>query len=452
MLERFNAAQPSNHRPSVWERYSSFFKAAIILFLVIVMQIPIQMISALLSERSMRQRTAAAEMSVNWGLEQTVTGPILSVPYYINEDENGKSVRKLVYAHVLPATLNVNGTILPEKLHRRVYEVVVYNSKNKFSGEFDLKKFNSLNIPASDIVWDKCVLGMGISDLRGIEERIKLKWNQVETEFGSGVGANWMVNTGVHVPVAVSANAQTNYTFEFDLELKGTAKLYFVPVGAETKVKMTSKWTTPSFTGAYLPAIRRVTKEGFTADWKVSNLNRQYPQMWKHGSHPVLESSAFGVNLMLSNDHYAKIERTIKYSFLLIALTFMVFFFMEVLNRKKVHPFQYILIGLAMCIFYSLLLSFSEHLNFDIAYFVAALMTVGLIGFYTMGIFKDKKYAMGVTSILAGLYVFVFVVVRMEEQSLLMGSVGLFVVLAAVMYLSREVDWYNLKTKQEPIE
>jgi inner membrane protein len=448
MLQQFNEVPPSNTppQPSFIERNGYLVKASIILLLVLMMQIPIQMISGLITERQERQHKAASEVSADWGLEQVVTGPILTIPYYIAQYEDGKPLKKLAYATVLPTNLNIDGKMISKIRHRNVYEIVVYNSKTKFSGQFDFKDFSTLNIPAGDIVWANATLNMGISDLRGIEETIKVKWDNLETEFASGIEAKGVLPSGVHA--AVSINPQNSSAFEFNLSLKGTSKLHFTPVGAETKIKLNSNWEHPSFSGAYLPAAHEI-KEGFKADWKVSYLNRKYPQMWLGDAYAqALAQSAFGVNLFLSGDHYAKSERTVKYSFLLISLTFLAFFFMEVLNKQKVHPFQYILIGLALCIFYSLLISFAEYLAYDVAYLVAAVMTISLIGFYTTGIFKDKKYGTGIMGILSFLYIFVFVVIRLEAHSLLMGSVGLFTALATVMYLSRHVDWYHLKTEE----
>jgi inner membrane protein len=452
MLPQFNAEEPSNrpHLPSFFEKNGYLFKAAIILLLVLLMQIPTGMISGLISEREHRQRQAAVDVSAKWGLEQVVSGPILTVPYYQIETIEGKSVKKVAYAHVLPTDLNISGELAPEKRYRTFYEIVVYNSQIKFAGQFDLADFNNLNIPAADILWKNAFLNVGISDLRGIEEQIKVKWDKGEYMFNAGIETNDVLQTGVHTIVPIHPiGTQNSYTFEFNLELKGSSLLHFTPVGRETQVKIHSIWTNPSFRGAFLPDKRKITEKDFNAEWKVLHLNRAYPQMWKGNQFSqMVAQSAFGVNLLLPGDHYAKSERTVKYSFILIALTFMVFFFMEVLNRKKVHPFQYILIGLALCIFYSLMLSFAEHFNFDIAYLVAAAMTIGLIGLYTVAIFKDRKYAFLVGGILSILYLFVFVVVRLQDYSLLIGSLGLFVALATVMYLSRQIDWYNLKNEE----
>jgi inner membrane protein len=456
MLQQFDPEQPSNRpsKTSFLERNGYLFKAAIILLLVILMQIPTAMITGLISEREQRQRQASVDVSAKWGLEQVVSGPILTIPYYRLDNEDGKSVKRLAYAHVLPADLNISGELAPEKRYRTFYEIVVYNSKIKVAGQFDLSDFNNMNIPAGDVLWKNAFLNVGISDLRGIEEQIKVKWDKGEYMFNAGIETNDVLQTGVHTIVPIApVGTQNSYTFEFDLELKGSSLLHFTPVGRETKVKIHSNWTNPSFRGAFLPDTRKITEKDFNAEWKVLHLNRKYPQMWKGNQFAhALGESAFGVNLLLPGDHYAKSDRTVKYSFVLIALTFMVFFFMEVLNQKKVHPFQYILIGLALCIFYSLLLSFAEHFNFDLAYGIAAAMTIALIGMYTIAIFKDKKYAFLVAGILTILYLFVFVVVRLQDYSLLIGSLGLFVALATVMYLSRQIDWYNIKTEENTIK
>ena len=238
-------------------------------------------------------------------------------------------------------------------------------------------------------------------------------------------------------------DGKSSYHFAFDLVLKGSQQLYFAPVGRETKVKIQSKWATPSFDGAFLPDNRTISDAGFTADWKVLHLNRNYPQSWTGARNGIIES-AFGVNLLLPTDHYKKSIRTVKYAFILIALTFLIFFFMEILNGRLVHPFQYILVGMALCIFYTLLLSFSEHLNFNIAYTLAAAMTVGMVTFYAKTIFETWQLAALVGGILTILYLFVFTIVQLNDYALLIGSLGLFGVLGIVMYLSRKIDWYNL--------
>ena len=206
---------------------------------------------------------------------------------------------------------------------------------------------------------------------------------------------------------------------------------------------MTSNWNTPSFDGAFLPDKRDINTSGFNASWKILHLNRNYPQSWLNNSFSV-NNSAFGINLLLPIDNYTKTDRSIKYAILFIALTFLIFFFLELLNNKSVHPLQYILIGFALCLFYVLLLSISEHINYTLSYIIASVMTIGLITWYSLSILHDKKLSFLVGGNLVLLYSFIFTIIQLEDFSLLMGSIGLFLILALVMYFSKKINWKEL--------
>ena len=238
------------------------------------------------------------------------------------------------------------------------------------------------------------------------------------------------------------------YAFSIPLKLNGSGYLKFEPVGKETTVALESGWSSPSFEGDFLPDQREIRPEGFSASWKVLDLNRNYPQQWKGaeysfgtGNHP---SAHFGVRLVQTVDEYAKTERSSKYAILVIGLTFLIYFFYETLRRFHIHPFQYLLVGLALSVFYLLLLSLSEHLGFNTAYAVATAATIGLITVYSAGVFKNLRMTVQLTLLLGLIYGFIFIVLQLEDYALLTGSIGIFAALAAVMYYSRNVDWYNL--------
>ena len=221
----------------------------------------------------------------------------------------------------------------------------------------------------------------------------------------------------------------------------------FVPIGKTTEVNLKSKWQNPSFIGAFLPDKRTINANGFTASWKVLHLNRDFPQQWT-GIAPIsMNQSVFGVNLITPNDSYQQSSRSVKYAILIIALTFMSFFFLEILNRKRVHPFNYILIGLALCIFYTLLISISEFLSFNISYFLATAMTIGLVFLYSKSIFQNSRLAGLVSLVMLILYGFIFIIIQLEDTALLIGSIGLFLILAITMYVSRKIDWQNVGVK-----
>lgn len=428
---------------------SIYFKVATIFFISMLLLIPTSMIEGLIFERQNTQEQAINEVSSKWANQQTLTGPFISIPYYryiketTKKDTVGKIVKIKEFIHILPTDLKVYGKINPEQRNRGIYEIVVYNSKINLSGEFKEMKIGETDIPAKDILFDKAVLSLGINDLRGIEKQIDLKWNDKTSSFNPGVTNTDVIQSGINAPVSVVANDSLSYRFSFDLDLKGSQLLYFTPVGKITDVSIESSWKNPSFDGAFLPDSRLITEHGFKANWNILHLNRNYPQMWT-GSKHAISNSSFGINLILPVDNYQKTFRSIRYAILFIGFTFLVFFFIEVLHKIFIHPIQYILVGIALLVFYTLLLSLSEHINFNLAFIFSALATLLLIAGYVRAILKSAKLTYLIGGILAILYTFIYVVIQLQDLALLIGSIGIFVILALVMYFSRKIDWYHL--------
>lgn len=434
-----------NERLSFWAKNRVVFKAIIIGILTLLLLIPTAMIRQLIVEREGRQEEASIEISSKWSGKQTLTGPILSIPYTESFKDQAGNVKTIIkYAHVLPEKLSITGELFPEKRNRSIFEIVVYNSKLTYSGFFNPINADILNIPKANFLPERAFISFGISDLRGIEDQINFKWNSNSINFNPGLETADVISSGINTKVHIdlSDSGKKQYNFSFDLNLKGSQTLYFVPVGKITEVNVQSKWNSPSFDGAFLPDTRTIDDNGFKASWKVLNMNRNYPQHWTESSFKI-DESAFGINLLMPMDGYQKASRSVKYALLLIALTFMIFFFIEIMNNKLLHPFQYILVGLALCIFYSLLLSFSEHLNFNLAYILSAVLTIGLIYLYTLSILSDKKLSFLIGGVLFVLYGFIFTIIQLEDYALLMGTIGLFIALALVMYYSRKIDWYH---------
>jgi inner membrane protein len=224
--------------------------------------------------------------------------------------------------------------------------------------------------------------------------------------------------------------------------LNGSKHLWFIPLGKVTDVTISSNWATPSFSGDFLPDNREIADSGFDATWKVTHLNRSFPQVWKDQIYKV-SNSAFGVDLIFPVDEYQASMRSAKYAILFIGLTFLIFIFIEILNKKKIHPVQYLLVSFGILIFYTLLIALSEHIGFSLAYLVSSIAIIGLITIYAFSVFRKVKLAMIMMISLITLYVFLFVTLQMEAYSLLMGSVGLFIILGIVMYLTRRINWYN---------
>lgn len=424
----------------------TYLKVIVMVFLIVIFLIPIALIQNLIQERIDFQKEAINEVSSKWGNEQTISGPVISIPYFDFYQDSSKVTRKIIrYAHFLPDSLNIQGTLFPEMRYRGIYQIVVYNSKVHLTGSFNSINLNDIKALRENILLNEAFLAIGISDLRGIEEQISLRWNGCSLGFNSGVESSDVISSGIstRIPIAVDS-MDGKHKFDLNIELKGSQALNFVPVGKITQVSISSKWTTPSFDGSFLPDSREVTPKGFSAYWKVLHLNRNYPQSWSKQSYNIYDS-AFGVSLLIPIDHYQKTDRAVKYSFILIALTFLLLFFVELLNGVNVHPFQYLLIGLALCIFYTLLLSISEHLSFNLSYWISGIATIGLITYFTRSIVGIKQIYLLIMSVLIILYGFVFTILQLEDYALLMGSIGLFVILAVVMFYSRKINWYDIK-------
>lgn len=439
---------------------SVFFKVAIIVVLILLLQIPSSMIQGLIHEREWVRNTAIDEVSAKWGNGQQLTGPFLAVPFdkLIKQSyvEDGTTKERMVevkeWLYILPEELKINGEILPFKRNRGIYDVVVYDSKFSVAGAFAAFDLEAYELEAHQVHFDKSKLIFGISDLRGINDQVSLHWNDSICAFQSGPGNHQVVSNGIHVPLSIDPK-QEAHSFALNLELKGSQFIQFLPMGKTSLVKLKSPWPTPSFNGSFLPDQREVSENGFEAEWKVLHLNRNFPQHWKGNAYGV-KGNHFGLSLLLPVDNYTRSDRVAKYSILFIVLTFLVFFFVEVLNKVFIHPIQYLLVGMALVVFYTLLLSFSEHLLFNWAYVLSACLTLGLIWVYTRAVLKSRALAALVSGILVILYAFIFTIIQMEDFALLIGSLGLFTILSIVMIASRKLDWYSLQLgkREEAVE
>jgi inner membrane protein len=426
-----------------------YIKIGIILVLVFLLLIPAAMIRSLVLERESRQYEAIEEVSSKWAREQTITGPALMIPYLkeIRKDSSSKPIEVVQYLYILPAKLKVDGNIQPEQRNRGIFQIVVYNSNTKLSGNFDLGEIKNLGISKNKVQFDKAKFIVGINDLRGLEKQIELNWNGNKILFDPGVPNYQLVESGINAGINIDTTQSEMVDFNFELALKGSQKLYFTPVGKETDVNLQSSWTNPSFEGSFLPDSREVTESGFSANWNILHLNRNYPQVFTENAD--ISSSAFGLDLLLPVDNYQKSYRSVTYALLFIVFTFLVFFFIEIMNKVFIHPIQYLLVGVALVIFYSLLLSISEYLPFNLSFLISMVLTIGLIAGYTKTILKSNRLTGLLVGILTILYVFNFVIIQMQDYSLLIGSIGIFLILAIVMYTSRKIDWYNIQTNRD---
>jgi inner membrane protein len=427
-------------------RHAVIIRIIVIGIMVLALLVPLFMIKAINGERQARRDAAQAEIINSWGGQQTLAGPILTVPFVTRApDANGKLVASVSYAHFLPDALRIEGDVSPETRHRGIYDATLYTAALRVSGVFSRPDFSGWGISAKDILWDNAVVSVELPDMRALLDRITLRWGASEESFRPGKATAGLFGGGIEAPVAVTRMAQT-VPFSFPLRLHGGGSLSFLPLGDETAVALRSPWPSPSFNGSYLPASRTVDATGFQAEWKVISMARPYPQRWRQGDlEPgTVDASGFGVDFMRPVDTYLKVERALKYGVLFLVLPFGTLFLLEVFSGRRLHPLHYLLVGLANCVFYLLLLSLSEHIPFDAAYAAASAASAGLVTVYVVSIMKSVRGGIAILPVLAAGYGFLALVLRSEDFALLVGALGLFLVLGAVMMLTRKVDWYGM--------
>ncbi|WP_300669859.1 cell envelope integrity protein CreD [Desulfoluna sp.] len=437
--------QETIRKTGAFIRNSATVKVISIGVLVLVLLIPMSMISSLMREREYRRDDVVREINAKWGNSQTLTGPFFTVPYksFYRDKDDERLKYTLRYLHFLPEKVTIHGRLAPQIRYRSLYEAVLYTAEMEINGDFELPVLAQSNIDPQHVLWEKAVFSMGLTDMRGIQDKITVTFGDREYKASPGLNTTDIAASGVKCAIPLSPGMDGTH-FSLRIKLNGSEEIHFIPVGETTQVTLASSWPSPSFNGAFLPAEREVTGEGFTAGWTVLHLNRNFPQFWAGNQYKVGDA-AFGLKLLITADIYQKSMRLSKYAVMFIVFTFSAFFFSEILTKKRVHPIQYLLIGLAVLLFYVLLLSLSEHLTFDLAYLLSASAVTVLITGYSRGILRNNQFSLTVFGILAILYAYLYIVLQLEDYALIMGSVGLFLALTGVMYMSRQIDWYALE-------
>lgn len=434
-------------------RFFLLAKISLMFSLILVLLIPTLMIRGLIHERESRQEEARQEIAQGWGGYQDLTGPILVLPYQydvIEKQTKGpdKIITRTDYAYFLPESLTVLGNYTSKLLHRGIFNVPVYTGDLKISGQFKKPDLKKLKLKPEQILWDEAYLTLGISDLKGIRNNVVVNWESDKLPMGpeKKAGSVYTMSLQSNLPEIKEWQAGNMRNFALALTLAGSQSTRFIPVGKQSTVEIESNWPHPSFTGYQLPTERQVSEGGFSASWEIPQTGRMLPQAWKGKEIQSvdLNRSAFGVDFILPIDTYQFSERSVKYAVLFILLTFVAFFLLEILGNLQIHPIQYLLVGFALCLFYLLLLSLSEHLSFGLAYVVAATGTIGLITAYISQVLKRRRWALALAGVLSALYAYLYTLLRAEDFALLMGSLGLFLILGVIMFLTRKINWYAI--------
>src|SRR3984893_8368454 len=447
-------------QPSFGRRHSTIIKLLGVGALVLVLLIPLAMITGVLSERLRRRNEAVADITSSWGREQNVIGPVLRIPYQYKfkavkevPTADGRMERREVEetatgnAYFLPETLNVLGNVQTQMLHRGIYNAVVYRAQTTLSGKFAPPDFGPLKIDLKDVQWKDAFVTIAINDLRGTREAILLDWGGTKHSMlpGSQVPG---YTTGATASLGSDQSVATEIQFSIPLDFNGSEGIFFAPFGVQNEVTLKSNWSAPAFRAAFLPADRSWRPAGLDAKCKVSYYGRDYPQSWtsragnERFTTQSVSNSLFGAQFLSILDASRYVERSIKYGVLFLVLVFTAFFLFEVTARQKIHPFQYLMVGAALCLFYLLLLSISEFIGFSWAYLIAAVASVVLITWYCRFFLGGGVRTLMIGAGLTGVYTFLYITLRQQDYALLMGAIALFVVLAVVMYVTRKVDWY----------
>jgi len=429
---------------------STTAKLILIGLLTLVLLIPLSFVKSLISERASRKQEVISEITSKWGDSVLLYGPILKVPYTVHYPikDSKETVMQTEYAYFFPEQLEGQIDINTTEKKRNNYEAVVFSSAMKFKGNFVKPDFSPKDIATENIQWDKTTLLIKANNLKSIKDGMKIKFGEKVLAFETAINDPGSSISTLETPSFSLSEyfIAEKLDFNFDVAYDGSQELKIVPIGKTTSVNMKSNWPSPKFTGYFLPGgnEKKSNNVGFEANWKILDFNRPFPQQY-FGDLPKLEKYSFGVDFIIPVDEYQKNERASKYGFLVIGLTFLIFFVIQSISKISIHIFNYTMIGLALIMFYTLLISITEHSSFLKAYLIAGISVVLMISLYSISILKSKKFPVFIGFSLTALYTFIFVIIQLENYALLAGSIGLFVILGLVMYFSRKIDWNATK-------
>ncbi|MDI1308251.1 MAG: cell envelope integrity protein CreD [Methylotenera sp.] len=466
------------------------FKVIGIFLLTMLMSWAVTYINSLITERQSSQESVKHKISSSYAGSQTIIGPVLAVPYteeyYVKVIDN--EVKKVerhkdeyIY-YLLPDNLELAGGFTNEYKKLGIYKALMYQLGGNIKGSFSLPANYEIK-PQHEggvISYLPAYVSIGISDTRGINGKPELTVNSETYQFEQGTNLSTLGN-GIHAYLGTLNIAATkNIHFEFKLNLRGMENFNFTPIADSNKIALQSSWQHPHFNGSFLPdaATQKITPAGFQAQWEVSSLSssnqtillNMLNQGWNgkstatsasaidsaRASYPAAAQAAnsnqslesLSIGFVEPINVYSQSDRATKYGLLFIGLTFAGFFIFEIIKRLRIHPAQYTLVGLAMALFYLLLISLSEHISFAMSYLIASLSCVSLLGYYLTYVLKSKGHGFMFAGLLTALYGALYGILASEDNALLMGSLLVFGLLAVTMIITRKVDWYQISSKE----
>ncbi len=435
-------------------KQSLTIRSCIVAVIALLMLIPLAMMQGVVDERNGLYQDVLYDIANTWGGQQLLQGPMLVVPFVekhvskeTTTDEDGEEKVKTKtsfvtkYAIHLPAELNIEVDLSEQHRKRGIYKSLVYEADILLSGNFDKIDVESLSDYIHRIDWDKAYLVLGMSDTRAINHVSDLNWNDNAVGYSPGTKLTNLLSHGFHANLSALENSLETHSFSTKISINGSQGFRFTPFGKVTNVNMTSSWPHPSFQGMTLPTEYEITDDGFTSLWTIPHLARNYPQSWvAYASEYNLSEFTAGVDLFEPVFLYSKVTRAVKYGILFIGLTFLTFLIFELTTQARLHFVQYGLIGIALALFYLVLLSVAEHASFLKAYVIAALINIGLITLYTAAVLKNWSKSAMILVLLAALYTVLYSLLQLEDYALLMGTMLLLSVLIVLMYVTRNLS------------
>ena len=446
-------------------------RIVVVVILIVLMTIPLGMVKDVVSERSLLYWSVQDDIAETWGHQQHLRGAVLLIPYtekfetveiITKEDGSEQQKNKVTFKHrtaiVLPDELHINVKLQSDTRKRSIYETLVYTADLAINGKLSKPEITPLSNHIDKIHWEQAWLALGLSDTQAINHVSKLDWNNKvgHVDFEPGTKITKLIDNGFHAPLNLSdfkqvSRLDSTVPFSLRIDVNGSRGFYFSPFGKVTNVAVNSDWPHPSFQGNVLPDEHNIEQSHFNASWSVPHLARNYPQMWTLEAQTFdIEEFKAGVDLFESVSLYSQVTRAIKYGILFIVLTYITFLLFEMGVGQRLHIVQYGVIGLALSIFYLMLLSMSEHLGFFKAYISAATVIVIMISAYVFLVIRNLSRTVIIASLLAGLYALLYAMLQLEDYALLAGTVLLLVVLGTIMYVTR--NFGADKAKKEVIE
>lgn len=443
-----------------------YFKAIFIALMSLILLIPISSIESTIRNRSYLRDQVIQDISKSSTGAQTITGPIIAVPYEVTytRKKYDHDLKEHVYEnyivnkteYFLPEELDLNGNTTMQERYRGIYKAHIFKWDGVIKGYFKIPDKFGVDEGHNPVKFKTPYLSFGIKDTRGIISKPMLSLAEKQVNFEAGPKYTGF-ESGLHAPINLSdADMSEPIPFSINLVLQGLQNFQIIPLGKTTTLTMKSDWPHPSFNGNQLPLERKITDNGFSANWQTTWFANNIGSLFYEDAESKyiqtsLEHKAFGVKFIDAVDVYQKSERSAKYGFLFIGLTFAAFFFFEVVNQLKIHPIQYGFVGLSLAMFFLLEFSLSEHMPFYLAYLLASISSISILGYYLSHAVKRKVWGISFAVMLGALYAALYGLLICEDLALVLGSLMLFIILSFAMILTRKIDWYQI-TNQEKVK